>query len=318
MFSSLWNGPSWPLARAAQAASAPSDSKNNKAKHPGKAILAGGIAGGIEICITYPTEFVKTQLQLYEKSAKFNGPLDVVRKVVAERGVLGLYRGLGSLVATSVPKSAVRFGAFETFKGQMQDDKGQLTKINTLLCGLGAGATEAFLVVCPAETLKVKFIHDNNSAKPKYKGLVHGTATIVKAEGFGGIYKGLTPTILKQGSNQAIRFLVFGEINKVFRKDDPFRQLTVAESMFSGGVAGAASVFGNTPIDVIKTKMQGLEAKKYKNSLDCAKQVFAADGVRGFYKGTTARLSRVCADVALVMTLFQQITQMLDKVWKTD
>lgn len=32
-----------------------------------KGIIAGGITGGIEICITFPTEYVKTQLQLDEK-----------------------------------------------------------------------------------------------------------------------------------------------------------------------------------------------------------------------------------------------------------
>lgn len=32
-----------------------------------KGIIAGGITGGIEICITYPTEYTKTQLQLDEK-----------------------------------------------------------------------------------------------------------------------------------------------------------------------------------------------------------------------------------------------------------
>jgi solute carrier family 25 citrate transporter 1 len=34
-----------------------------------KGIVIGGITGGIEICITYPTEFTKTQLQLDERSA---------------------------------------------------------------------------------------------------------------------------------------------------------------------------------------------------------------------------------------------------------
>lgn len=29
---------------------------------------SGGIAGGIEICITFPTEYVKTQLQLDERA----------------------------------------------------------------------------------------------------------------------------------------------------------------------------------------------------------------------------------------------------------
>jgi hypothetical protein len=34
-----------------------------------KGIVIGGITGGIEICITYPTEYVKTQVQLDERSA---------------------------------------------------------------------------------------------------------------------------------------------------------------------------------------------------------------------------------------------------------
>jgi hypothetical protein len=36
-----------------------------------KGIVAGGITGGIEICITFPTEYVKTQLQLDEKGSNF-------------------------------------------------------------------------------------------------------------------------------------------------------------------------------------------------------------------------------------------------------
>lgn len=34
-----------------------------------KGIIGGGITGGIEVCITFPTEYVKTQLQLDERSA---------------------------------------------------------------------------------------------------------------------------------------------------------------------------------------------------------------------------------------------------------
>jgi solute carrier family 25 citrate transporter 1 len=234
---------------------------------------------------------------------------------VAERGFFGLYRGLSSLLYTSVPKSAVRFGAYEFFKSLLENDKGKLDKTQTVLAGLGAGVTEAIFVVCPAETIKVKFIHDQNSAQPKYRGFFHGTREIVKAEGFGGIYKGLVPTILKQGSNQAIRFFTFGEINKFLLRDNPERDLTVVESMVSGGLAGAASVFGNTPIDVIKTKMQGLEAHKYTGTLDCAKKILQTEGLRGFYKGVTPRLSRVCLDVAIVMTLYEQISTVLDKVF---
>lgn len=47
-----------------------------------------------------------------------------------------------------------------------------------------------------------------------------------------------------------------------------------------GALAGAASVYGNTPVDVVKTRMQGLEAAKYKNTLDCALQIWRHEGPR--------------------------------------
>jgi solute carrier family 25 citrate transporter 1 len=46
-----------------------------------KGIVAGGITGGIEICITYPTEYVKTQLQLDEKVGKYKGIVDCTKQV---------------------------------------------------------------------------------------------------------------------------------------------------------------------------------------------------------------------------------------------
>ena len=48
-----------------------------------KGIIAGGITGGIEICITYPTEYVKTQLQLDEKVGKYKGIADCAKKVIS-------------------------------------------------------------------------------------------------------------------------------------------------------------------------------------------------------------------------------------------
>ena len=167
-----------------------------------KGIVVGGITGGIEICITYPTEYVKTQLQLDEKVGKYKGIKDCARQTVKEKGVFGLYRGLSVLLVGSIPKSAVRFGAFEHFKKMKMDDKGNLRPLDRMLCGLGAGVCEAILAVTPMETVKVKFINDQRSAQPKYQGLVHGIRSIVREQGIKGTYQGLTATILKQGSNQ--------------------------------------------------------------------------------------------------------------------
>lgn len=121
---------------------------------------------------------------------KYTGIIDCAKKTVQQNGVFGLYRGLSVLLYGSIPKSAVRFGAFETFKQNLQDERGQLSTLGKLGAGLGAGVCEAVLAVTPMETVKVKFINDQRSANPKFKGFFHGVGQIVKAEGVSGVYKG--------------------------------------------------------------------------------------------------------------------------------
>lgn len=283
-----------------------------------KGIVAGGITGGIEICITFPTEYVKTQLQLDEKGAtkQYNGIADCVKKTVKTNGFFGLYRGLSVLLYGSIPKSAVRFGAFETFKGQLMEPNGTLSTSGKLLAGLGAGVAEAILAVTPMETVKVKFINDQRSGNPKYKGFFHGVGMIVKQEGFSGVYKGLTATIMKQGSNQAIRFYVMETLKEVYKGGDQSKPVPKMMVGAFGAVAGAASVFGNTPIDVVKTRMQGLEAAKYKNTVDCAVQIWKNEGPMAFYKGTVPRLSRVCLDVAITFMIYDSFMDLFNKFWR--
>ncbi|KAJ3652084.1 hypothetical protein Zmor_018080 [Zophobas morio] len=282
-----------------------------------KGIIAGGITGGIEICITYPTEYVKTQLQLDEKGTRkqYDGIGDCVKKTVKRHGFFGLYRGLSVLLYGSIPKSAVRFGTFEHLKKFAVDDKGNLGPYQRLLCGLGAGVNEAIFAVTPMETIKVKFINDRRSANPRFKGFLHGVGLIIKEQGVGGIYKGLMPTILKQGSNQAIRFFVMETCKDWYRGGDPKAHVPTAAVGAFGALAGAASVFGNTPIDVVKTRMQGLEAHLYKNMVDCAVKVWKNEGPAAFYKGTVPRLSRVCLDVAITFVIYDSIMEIFNKAW---
>uniref|UniRef100_A0A2K6C193 Tricarboxylate transport protein, mitochondrial n=1 Tax=Macaca nemestrina TaxID=9545 RepID=A0A2K6C193_MACNE len=283
-------------------------------------VPAGGLAGGIEICITFPTEYVKTQLQLDERShpPRYRGIGDCVRQTVRSHGVLGLYRGLSSLLYGSIPKAAVRFGMFEFLSNHMRDAQGRLDSTRGLLCGLGAGVAEAVVVVCPMETIKVKFIHDQTSPNPKYRGFFHGVREIVREQGLKGTYQGLTATVLKQGSNQAIRFFVMTSLRNWYRGDNPNKPMNPLITGVFGAIAGAASVFGNTPLDVIKTRMQGLEAHKYRNTWDCGLQILRKEGLKAFYKGTVPRLGRVCLDVAIVFIIYDEVVKLLNKVWKTD
>lgn len=76
-----------------------------------------------------------------------------------------------------------RFGAFEAFKKRSVDEKGNLSPTGRVLCGLGAGVCEAIFAVTPMETVKVKFINDQRSANPRFKGFFHGVSLILKEQG---------------------------------------------------------------------------------------------------------------------------------------
>jgi len=278
------------------------------------AILSGGLSGAIEICITYPTEFVKTQLQLDNKriERQYRGSFDCIKQTVQSHGFFGLYRGLSILLLGAIPKVASRFWAYEQARGVLMDSNGKLSQTNNLACGLLAGMTEAVVAVCPMETIKVKLIDDRNRPNPQFKGLFHGIGSIVRTEGLGGIYKGLSATVLKQGTNQAIRFFVFHEY-KAWTQTNHSVSSTV-HSVIGGVLAGAASVAGNNPFDVIKTNMQGLESNKFKGVWDCATQLWKRHGFLGFYSGSLPRMARVCADTALTFTLYTEISQYLQKI----
>ena len=121
---------------------------------------AGGLTGGINILIVFPTEYIKTQLQLDVgravlrahhsmlvpgkmtpmatalsafKEKVYCGSLDVVKKTFKEQGVRGMYRGVQVLLVGTVPTYAVRFGVFDSLKAEMAGADGQLTPVSRMM-----------------------------------------------------------------------------------------------------------------------------------------------------------------------------------------
>jgi len=82
-----------------------------------------------------------------------------------------------------------------------------------------------------------------------------------------------------------------------------------------GAIAGGTSVLGNTPVDVVKTKMQN---GKFSSSLECARQVAKSDGLRGFYKGCLPRMNRVCLEVGLAFLIYDSVMDVFKTMWPSN
>ena len=111
-----------------------------------------------------------------------------------------------------------------------------------------------------------------------------------------------------------MRFVVFEDAQKKLQQ---FIQYKVVVDLLAGGFAGFCSTMFNNPVDVVKTKMQGIDAHKYEGFADCFKKIYATQGFMGFYAGVVPRLARVVLDVALTFSIFhglkRQVTAFIAK-----
>lgn len=286
----------------------------NKSKNPMVATLSGAIAGGIETVVIWPMEMIKTNLQLGTRRQYYTGMLGGFRYHVQSDGVLSLYRGLAPVLIGSVPKAGIRFGAFDFFKHRFANAEGQTTAFSNLAAGITAGAVEAALTTTPIETLKTKLIGAN-------VGVLQGTKMILAKEGIRGIYQGLFATVLKQSSNQGLRFMWFSEFKRYVTPEFLQSKGIIRDaqtisggqqamiSLVGGMTAGIFSTFGNNPFDVVKTRMQGTNAGRYKNTFDCARQMLKYEGFLVFYSGIVPRLGRVIPGQGVIFMSYDSITR---------
>lgn len=200
-----------------------------------------------------------------------------------------------ALVVGNSVKAGVRFVSYDHFKHALADAEGKVSAPRSLLAGLGAGMMEAIFAVTPSETIKTKLIDDSKSPNPRFRGLIHGTGIIVREEGLRGVYRGLFPVMMRQGANSAVRFTTYTTLKQFVQgQGRAGQQLSSVMTFGIGAFAGLITVYTTMPLDVIKTRMQSLEARQaYRNSFHCAYRIFTEEGIRRFWTGTTPRLARL-------------------------
>ncbi|KAI8319593.1 mitochondrial tricarboxylate transporter [Martensiomyces pterosporus] len=290
-----------------------------KKDSPTHSLLAGTIAGAVEGAITYPTELVKTKVQLQGSKQYalqgghiYKGPIDCVKTTVKTQGIQGLYRGLTPMLIGNAAKAGVRFLTYDTIKAKLRREDGKLTMPRMMLAGMCAGVVEGGTVVAPSETIKTRLIHDQCMPKPKYKGVVDCVRTAVTTEGVSGIYRGVVPVMARQGANSCVRFASYDTLKQLLISQTGLRELPFMYSFGLGMAAGTITVYATMPFDVVKTRMQSLSARlEYKGSFHCAWRVVSEEGVSALWKGATPRLSRLMFSGAIVFAVYEEVMKRL-------
>mmetsp|Transcript_49715 Transcript_49715/g.124971 ORF Transcript_49715/g.124971 Transcript_49715/m.124971 type:complete len:354 (+) Transcript_49715:187-1248(+) len=297
------------------------------AKQFPKYLIAGGTAGFVESCACHPLDTIKTRMQIQRK--KMFNPFQVGRNIIKREGAFALYKGLTPVVSGIVPKMAIRFSSFETYKewlGTNNPVTGEVNTFKTFIAGLASGITEAVMVVTPMEVLKIRLQSQRHSLvdpleTPRYRGFLHAAYVIVREEGPGALYKGVLPTVIRQGSNQAVNFTAYQEIKKNVLRIRETDALRPWETFLIGAVSGAMGPLANSPVDVIKTRLQRQrivegQAPKYNGVMGTISTMMKEEGFTSFYLGLTPRLMRIVPGQAITFMVYEFVSARLANLEK--
>lgn len=165
--------------------------------------LAGAFAGVTNSVLSGPIEHVRIRLQTQPHGAArlYNGPIDCVRKLASHSGVLsGLYRGQSVTVIREAQAYGVWFLSFEYMMNwEARRSQVKREEISSLkVAGYGGLAGEAlWLGSYPFDVVKSKMQSDGFGAEQKYRSMTDCFKKTFAAEGLGGFWKGIGPTLLR-------------------------------------------------------------------------------------------------------------------------
>jgi solute carrier family 25 2-oxodicarboxylate transporter 21 len=226
--------------------------------------------------------------------------IDCFKKIVKNEGFSRLYRGIASPIMMEAPKRATKFAANDSWGLFYRNLFGvqKATQPLAILTGATAGATEAFVVV-PFELVKIR-LQDPASAK-KYKGIVDVVVKTVKAEGPLALYNGLESTlwrhILWNAGYFGCIFQVKALMPAVDKKKDS-KLKAMGTDFTSGAIGGTVGTILNTPMDVVKSRIQNSpkvkgQVPKYNWAWPGLGTMLKEEGFGALYKGFLPKVLRL-------------------------
>ncbi|CAG8493782.1 8257_t:CDS:2 [Ambispora leptoticha] len=188
----------------------------------------GATCGTVATVATYPFDLLRTRFAAQGHSKSYKTVGQAIKKIYRDEGLRGFYRGVSPTVIQIIPYMGIMFGIRDITKKKIQtlgQEKGRylynLTSFQDTMSGAIAGIISK-VGVFPMDVVRKRMqIQGPNLSNyvisniPTYKGFWwHCLLEIAKTEGFRGLYKGITPAVVKAAPSSAVTFFVYGQMQK--------------------------------------------------------------------------------------------------------
>lgn len=159
----------------------------------------------------------------------------------------------------------------------------------------GLSGMLATCIIQPVDMVKVR-IQLGAKGSP-----VSVASAIIKADGFGGLYKGLSAGLLRQATYTTARMGVFGKLNDYLKEANGGKNLPLWQKAVAGLTAGGIGALVGNPADLSLIRMQAdatlpvEQRRHYKGVGDALMRTVRDEGIAGLFRGAAPTIARAMA-----------------------
>eukprot|EP00392_Amoebophrya_sp_AT5.2_P002182 g2187.t1 len=276
-----------------------------------KPFVTGSIAGSFATCCIQPMDMVKVRIQVAAAEGKATSPVTIASQLIKNEGFLAMYSGLSAGLTRQVIYTGARLGLYDIFTDMVAKSPGEKSfpMWKTATCALAAGGLAAILGN-PADLSLIRMQTDSMLPKEKqagYRHAGHAMSSIMKTEGFGGLFKGAAPTSVRAMA------LNLGMLGGNTAAKDFLSQNVGLDKSSTACVFGASAIAGffasafSLPFDFVKTQIQKMKPDAsgkmpFSGPLDCAMKMLAEGGPLRFYAGFPTYYFRIAPHAMITLT----------------
>lgn len=235
----------------------------------------------------------------------FNGWIQIYRS----SGLVGLYEGWFPTAIGYSLQGACKYGFYEYFKKKYADIVGPEAafQYRTPLYLFTSASAEviADVALCPWEALKVKMQTAPANA-PFATGSLQGFGRIIREEGIGGFYKGLSPLWMRQVPYTMAKFAAFEKtVEAIYKnfltkpKEEYNKLQQLAVTFVAGYWAGIFCAVVSHPADTVVSKLNNAGKVQGQSTARAIGSILKDLGFVGIWRGLGTRIVMIGTLTAL-------------------
>ena len=169
-----------------------------------------------------------------------------------------------------------------------------------------AGGIAGFLSrTCTAPLDRLKVLLQVHGGR-KRATMLNTMKYMLNEGGVRGLWRGNGINILKIAPESALKFGAYEEMKKLI-KGDSKRNLGLHERLVAGGGAGASAQTVIYPLEVLKTRLALRKTGESKGIINFAKEMYAAEGWKVFYKGYWPNLFGIIPYAGIDLAVYETL-----------